>query len=66
MTDLKLYVFNDNQEEVLVDFAFDLTLVNGYYPDPDDSEVMNLISYGQIYTVEKTHQLMTILNSRFN
>lgn len=44
MTDLKLYVFNDNQEEVLVNFSFDLTLVNGYYPDPDDSEIMNLIS----------------------
>jgi len=61
MINLKLYVFNDLEDEVLVDFGIDINAIQGYYPDPDDDKVINLISYGQLYTVLKTHQLMHML-----
>ena len=66
MLDLQLLVFNNNDEEVHVNFSININAINGYYADPDDDTVINLLSYGQLYTVVKTHQLMTHLNNRLN
>ena len=66
MLDLQLLVFNNDGEEVLVNFSINIMAIHGYYPDPDDDSVMNLLSYGQLYTVLKTHPLMNQLNNRLN
>jgi hypothetical protein len=66
MLDLKLYVYNIDESEVLVDFCINITAIQGYYYDPYDDTVINLLSYGQLYTVVKTHQLMAQLNNRLN
>ena len=66
MLDLKLYVYNNDESEVLVDFSISINAIQGYYGDPDDDTVINLLSYGQLYTVVKTHQLMNQLNKRLN
>ena len=58
MIHLKLFVFNNNDDEELVDFYLDENAIQGFYPDPDDDTVINLLSYGQLYTVKKTHALM--------
>jgi len=63
---LKLAVYNDYEEEVFVDFVLQVESVNGYYPDPDDENLINLLSYGQHYTVKKTHELMSHLNAKIN
>ena len=66
-TNLKLCVYNEMaEEEVFIDFSFDLDMVNGHYNCPVDPKVVNLISYGQLYTVKKTHELMMFLNTRYN
>ena len=66
MLDLKLYVVDGMENEVLVDFSININAIQGYYYSPDDEDVINLLSYGQIYTVIKTHQLMAMLNGRLN
>jgi len=66
MVHLKLYVFNSLDEETLVDFYIDIGAIQGFYPDPDDESVINLLSYGQLYTVVKTHSLMSKLKYNEN
>ena len=63
---LQLLVFNNEDEEVLVPFTIDINVIQGFYPDPDDDTVMNLLSFGQLYTVRKEHGLMNHLNSKLN
>ena len=63
---LELLVFNNDDNEVFVPFSIDILQIHGFYPDPDDDTVMNLLSYGQLFTVKKTEQLMAQLNYELN
>ena len=63
---LKLLVYNMSEKEVLVDFYIDFDVIQGFYDDPDDDSVINLLSYGQLYTVVRSHALMNKLKSNEN
>lgn len=63
---LELLVYNNDEEEVLIPFKIDINAIQGFYPDPDDDLVMNILSYGQLFTVKKTHALMNQLNNELN
>ena len=63
---LKLIVYNDLEAETFVDFYIDFNAIHGFYPDPDDDTIINLLSYGQHYSVVKTHTLMNKLKVNEN
>jgi len=66
MIHLQLYVFDSYEKEVLVDFYIDILHIQGYYDDPDDETVINLLSYGKLYTVKRKHSLMNQLKYNEN
>ena len=59
---LELLAFNELEEEVFIPFTFDIQFINGFYVDAVDDDIVNLISYGEVYSVKKTHALMSQLN----
>jgi len=63
---LKLLVSDNDGKECWVNFSINIEAVQGFYDDPDDVEVVNLISYGQLYTVKRKPGLMARLKYDIN
>ena len=64
---LELLVFDEDlDKEVFVPFSLEIEFVNGFYLDPADANIVNLISYGQTYSVKKSHPLMAQLQYKIN
>ena len=63
---LELFIYSEDDEEVLVPFKIDINAIQGFYPNPNNDSVINILSYGQLFTVKKTHALMNQLNNELN
>lgn len=61
MYKLELLVLNKYDEEVFVDFYCDFETISGYYLDPDDDGVINIVIFGTSFTVVKEPYLMSYL-----
>ncbi len=61
MHKLHLLVLDRDGEEVWTDFHIDFQNINGYYNDPDDDTVINIVIYGTSFTVIKDAYLMAFL-----
>jgi len=63
---LQMLAYNDDDEEVFIPFDYDIEQIHGFYIDAVDIDIVNIISYGQQYSVKKTHALMSQLNYKLN
>jgi len=64
---LELLVYNeDTDEEYYIPLTLEIEAVTGFYNSVDDDDVVNIVSYGQIFSVKKTHALMSKLNFKLN
>ena len=59
-------VFDLFKGEELTEFTLEIEHINGFYISTDDEDIVNLISYGQVYSVKKSHALMNQLNFKLN
>ena len=62
MHKLNLLVLNRDGEEVWTNFYVDFETINGYYNDPDDDTVINIVIYGTSFTVIRDAYLMAFLS----
>ena len=64
---LKLLIYDEDlDEERFIPLNLDIEAIQGFYQSVDDDNIINLVSYGQIFSVKKTHPLMTKLNYELN
>ena len=64
---LELLIYNEDlEEEQFIPLTLDIEVINGFYNSVDDDDIVNLVSYGQIFSVRKTHALMYKLNFKLN
>lgn len=63
---LKLLVFNSQEHEEWVNFNIDINAIHGFYDDPDDKTIINLLSHNQLFTVKRSHELMNKLKFELN
>ena len=64
---LELLVFDEEtDQESFIPLTLDIEVINGFYNSVDDDDIVNLVSYGQIFSVKKTHALMYKLNFKLN
>jgi hypothetical protein len=63
---LHLLAFDIEDKEIYIPFEYDINEIHGYYVDAVDSSIVNLFSYGQQFSVKKTHALMAELKYKSN
>jgi hypothetical protein len=64
---LELLVFDEDLDsETFIDFTLDIEVINGWYNSVDDDDIVNIVSYGQVFSVKKSHTLMNQLNHKLN
>jgi hypothetical protein len=64
---LELLVFDEDLDrETFIDFTLDIEVINGWYNSVDDDDIVNLVIYGQVFSVKKHHTVMNQLNHKLN
>lgn len=61
MTELQLLITNANDDEVFTKFYLNMNSIQGFFFDPDDTDLVSLVIHGENYVVKTTDALLEYL-----